>query len=114
MTELVYLEDVLKSMKDTTNVIIMLSSFTYNEWSRMDYRDCLGNHHAENWLVAIERLNLNKSLAVTAVKVDPSPYSEKPQWTLTLINKKSLTTELLDQTANDVAFERSGLSNNHV
>jgi hypothetical protein len=114
MSDLAYLEDVLKSMKDKTDVIIMLSSFTYNEWSKMEYQDGLGNHHVVNWLDAVEQLNLNKSLVVNAVKVDQSPYSDKPQWTITLANKKTLTTDLFDQIANEIACERSCRLNNHV
>jgi hypothetical protein len=114
MSDLAYLEDVLKSMKDKTDVIIMLSSFTYNEWSKMEYRDSLGNHHVDNWLDAVEQLNLNKSLVVNAVKVDQSPYSDKPQWTITLANKKTLTTDMFDQIANEIACEISCRLNNHV
>lgn len=103
---MLYLENVLSSMKCKADVIVMLSGKLRNEWTNQDYQYCCGNHHAENWMGAIEGHKLQKVFMVDSVTVKDSPYSDKPQWTVTLVNELNSITELLDRASNEVACSR--------
>lgn len=100
---MLYLENVLESMKANTDVIVMLSSYTTYEFTDHTAQDGCGNHHVKNWLAAIEKYNLQKIFTVDNVTVTTSPFMDKPQWIVTLVNEKSRITEILDTASNECA-----------
>ena len=102
---MLYLENVLVSMKDNTDVIVMLSSYTTYEFTNYKAQDGCGNHHAKNWLAAITKHKLQKVFAVDSVSVSGSPYMDKPQWVVTLYNEKSHITDILDEASNECAWQ---------
>ncbi len=103
---MLYLENVLESMKNSTDVIVRLSSHSTNKFTEAVWQDGCGNHHVENWLAAINNYSLQKVFMVASVAVETSPYSDKPQWTVTLVNEKSSITEILDRASNEAACKR--------
>lgn len=103
---MLYLETVLESMKANTDVIVKLSSFSTNKFTEAVWPDSCGNHHVENWLAAIESYTLQKVFMVSSVAVETSPYSDKPQWTVTLVNERSSITDILDRASNEAACQR--------
>ena len=103
---MLYLENILNSMDNKADIIVLLSGNLRNEWTDQEYQYCCGNHHAENWMGAIEEHKLQKVFMVESVTVKSSSFSDRPQWTVTLINELNSITSLLDRAANEVACNR--------
>ena len=105
---MMYLEDLLKTMKEDANVLVTLSSHTtYGQGiNAMTFRDHCGNHYTENWLVAISENHLEKVFVVEDVKVTFESYMESPQWEVFLQNEKSHSTLVLDRESNQVGIRR--------
>lgn len=104
---MLYLENVLESMKNNTDVMVMLSSYTTYEFTDYTAQDGCGNHHAATWLAAIELYSLQKVFVVDSVTVAGSPYMEKPQWIITLFNEKNRITDILDNASNECACQKA-------
>ena len=102
---MLYLEDVLETVKDTTDVMVKLSSSTtYEEGpNSITIEDCCGNHYATNWLAAIKSRNLRKEFIVETIDVKFESYMDSPQWIIRLVNEKNLITGILELTSNEIA-----------
>lgn len=63
-----YLEDVIARLDDKQDVRVDLSSatayFTSNDSAPIYMSDCLGNHHAKNWLEAFKTVGCERSFKV--------------------------------------------------
>ena len=107
MENTIYLEDLLKSFKPMRDVLVMLSSahaiFGEENEAPMYIGDSAGNHYAENWLIAIERYNLERTFIVRAETEEGGPAYG--QVTIYLQNAKCETSVAqLEQMANEVAI----------
>ena len=109
---MLYLENVLSSMKDNADVRVKLSSHTVyciNEEEDLVMVDGCGNHHASNWIKAINDTRLTGVFEVSNISATFEYYMSQPQWEITLVNEKSKATELLGYYSNRAAIEASGL-----
>jgi hypothetical protein len=102
---MLYLEDILKTMQNTVDVMIKLSSSTtYEEgYNSLTIEDCIGNHYVENWLEAIKTHGLRKEFIVDTIEVKFESYDESPQWIIRLVNEKNLITNVLERSAHEIA-----------
>ena len=107
---MLYLENVLETMRDETNVIVNLSSSTaYGDGihNPVIVQDCCGNHYVRNWLEALKIYNLHKVFIVDKTTINFENHDDSPQWVITLVTEKNVLTRLLDEAANKRAIYNS-------
>lgn len=102
---MMYLENVLSTMNNNANVMVMLSSFTTYE-DGFSMQDCCGNHYVSNWMGTINSFNLENIFEVRGVEC--KQYADGMiQWVIYLNNEKGgHYTRILDVESNNYGLKR--------
>ena len=94
-----YLENVLSTLKEKTDVVVKLSSF--HQFEDINLQDCCGNHYPINWIDAINHNDLQHIFEVADIKVNVYEWdNNRVEYTITLTNVKSEFTNKLDIESN--------------
>lgn len=100
-----YLENVLSTLKEKTDVVVKLNSFhTYDD---IRLQDCCGNHHAINWLDAINHNDLQHTFEVNEIYVYVYEWdNNRAEYQIILKNAKDEFTTKLEIESNNEAIKR--------
>ena len=100
-----YLENVLSTLKENTDVVVKLNSFhTYDD---IRLQDCCGNHFAINWINAINHNDLQDVFEVDEIKVNVYEWdNNRSEYQIILKNVKDEFTAKLEIESNNEAINR--------